>query len=100
MSIHKYLQVKCKCYDYNDYWLCKHTIEHLHMDIKGCCDRFGKYLQITCQMQMIKRNHMIHMLYTGQQNQMAIVSHESREQYLSCQATTKSINNTLALTFE
>ena len=51
-------------------------------------------------MQMIKENHMIHMLYAGQQNQMAIVSHESREQYLSCQVTTKLINNSLALAFE
>ena len=58
MFIHKCLQVKYKCYDYNDYWLCKYTIVHLHMNIKGCCDRFGKYLQITWQMQMIKRNHM------------------------------------------
>lgn len=52
------------------------------------------------EMQMIKGNHMIHMLNAGQQNQMAIVSHGSREQYLSCQATTKLMNNTLALAFE
>ena len=51
-------------------------------------------------MQMIKENHMIHMLYAGQQNQMAIILHEFWEQYLSCQATTKSMNNTLALAFE
>ena len=51
-------------------------------------------------MQMIKENHMIHMLYAGQQNQMAIISHDSREQYLSCEATTKSMNNTLGLAFE
>ena len=100
MFIHKCLQVKCKCYDYNDYWLWKHTIEHLHTDIKRCCDRLSKYLQITWQMQIIKRNHMIHILYAGQQNQMVIVSHDYREQYLSCQATTKSMNNTLALAFE
>ena len=43
---------------------------------------------------------MIHMLYAGQQNQMAIVSHESWEQYLSCHATTKLMNNILALAFE
>ena len=91
------LQVKYKYYDLNDYLLCKFTREHLHTDIKGYCDRLDKYLQITWQIQMIKRNHMIHMLCVGQQNQMVIISHESREQYLSCQATTKSMNNTLAL---
>ena len=51
-------------------------------------------------MQMIKKNYMIHMLYASQQNQMAIVSHESLEQYLSSHATIKLMNNTLALAFE
>ena len=100
MYIHKCLQVKCKYYDSNDYLLCTFTCEHLHTDIKGCCDQLSKYLKITWQMQMIKRKHMIHMLYAGQQNQMAIISHECREQYLSCQAITKSMNNTLAFVFE
>ena len=72
----------------------------MHTDIKGRCDRLGKYLQITWQMQMIKGNRMIYMLLIGQQNQMAVIIYKTQKQYLSYQVTTELINNLLALVFE
>ena len=50
------------------------ALDHLHMDIRGCCDQLDWYLQITWKILMIKGYHLIHLLYAGQQNQLSLVT--------------------------
>ena len=65
MTIDKFMIVVITCYTI--------ALDHLHMDVRGCCDQLDQYLQITWKILMIKGYHLIHLLYAGQQNQLSLV---------------------------